>query len=234
MLTLNEQRLEYVCTYKYLGVCIDNKLSFKQHVNQIIRNVSHKVYTLSKIRDRLTDKAAADVLKVMILPIIDYGDVFYLSASSQLLNRLRVLLNKAMRIVAKTGGRENTDAIAKRLNIQPLEDRRLCHLLQLARWMSLTGKCPDTRSLSTRSHAEMRKNMGVEAPKKSLFLKSYVYRACNHWNDLPTNLHLITDDDTFQRAIRTYVDQRRAGISASEKGISASEKGSENENRGMK
>lgn len=66
-------------------------LLFKHHVNLIIRNVSHKVYTLSKIRDKLTDKAAADVLKVMIRPMIDYGDVFYLSAPTQLLNKLRVV-----------------------------------------------------------------------------------------------------------------------------------------------
>lgn len=70
--------------------------------------------------------------------------------------------------------------------------------------------------LSTRSRAEKRKNMWVEAPKKSLFLKSFVYRACDHWNVLPTDLQLFTDDNAFKRAVRNYVDQRRAELSESE------------------
>lgn len=190
-------------------MCIDNNLSFKHHVKQIIRNVSHKVYILSKIRDKLTDKAAADVLKVMILPLLDYRDVFYPSASGQLLNKLRVLMNKALRIVAKVGCRENTDAIAKRLGMQTLEDRRLCHLLQLARWMSLTGKCVDHRKFNTRSHADLRRNMWVEAPRKSLFHISFVYKACEQWNGLPTEIQQIIEEGTYKRTIRNFIKQKR-------------------------
>ena len=34
----------------------------------------------------------------MLLPVIDYGDVKYLSACKRDLNKLQVLLNKALRI----------------------------------------------------------------------------------------------------------------------------------------
>lgn len=60
-----------------LGVLLDVQLNFKKHVNHIIRSVAHKVYTLGKIRRKLTKKAATDIYKTMILPIMDYGDVFY-------------------------------------------------------------------------------------------------------------------------------------------------------------
>lgn len=155
-LMLDEQRLEYVSSYKYLGICLDNSLSFKQHVKLIIRNVSHKIYILAKIRDKLTEKAAADVLKVMILPLFDYGDIIYLATSGQLLNKLRILLNRAIRVVGRLKNRDNTDETAARLGIQSLEKRRLCHLLHHARWMASTGKCKDNRNIRTRSHAEHR------------------------------------------------------------------------------
>lgn len=47
-LLMNGVELENVTSYKYLGVILDVNLNFKQHVNQIIRNVSHKIFVLGE------------------------------------------------------------------------------------------------------------------------------------------------------------------------------------------
>lgn len=73
-ITMNNVPLEQVSVYKYLGVHIDSALNFKMHIKGVIKNVSHKVHMLGKIRPKLSEKAAIMVFKGMILPLFDNGD----------------------------------------------------------------------------------------------------------------------------------------------------------------
>ena len=47
-LTLHGQPLDYVTSYKYLGVTLDSTLNFNKHINSVIQSVAHKIYMLSK------------------------------------------------------------------------------------------------------------------------------------------------------------------------------------------
>lgn len=92
-------KLEQVKTYKYLGVTIDKDLNFKQHLKQVIKNCAQKIYVLGKIRNKLTQRAVVDIYKTMIIPLLDYGDIFYDSGSKSLLNKLDSLERRAVRLI---------------------------------------------------------------------------------------------------------------------------------------
>ena len=51
----------------YLGVCIDHKLTFQNHLNKCIQRANPKLYVVSKIRMLLNNKAALSIFKTMIL-----------------------------------------------------------------------------------------------------------------------------------------------------------------------
>ena len=74
--------IDYVFQYKYLGIIIDEILSFRAHLNNTIRLVAHKVSLLSKVRCYITEEAAIKIYKTMILPYLDYGDIFYMNSNS--------------------------------------------------------------------------------------------------------------------------------------------------------
>lgn len=57
-ISLDKQRLTFVNEYKYLGVIVDNTLTFKPHVNYINRIATSRLYILSKIRRSLGFKHA--------------------------------------------------------------------------------------------------------------------------------------------------------------------------------
>ena len=58
--------LENVCSYKYLGVDVDNLLSF----NKFIENI--RLYNFAKIRQFLTESIACQIFKQTILPLFEY------------------------------------------------------------------------------------------------------------------------------------------------------------------
>ena len=74
---LQNERLAVVDSYRYLGVILDSTLLFEHHLKSLNKNVSHKLYLLTKIRRFLTPLAAERVYKAMLLPYFDYVDIFY-------------------------------------------------------------------------------------------------------------------------------------------------------------
>lgn len=76
--------LHYVDSYKYLGFLIDSRLRFDGMLNALISTVSYKLYSLSRLRPMLTQKAALAVYKSKILTL-DYSTVFQYSARVRLL-----------------------------------------------------------------------------------------------------------------------------------------------------
>ena len=46
---LNGINLEYADSFKYLGVVVDEKLTFKNHYNELLKNVSRKVQYFGRV-----------------------------------------------------------------------------------------------------------------------------------------------------------------------------------------
>lgn len=202
ILYMGDCQLENVEVYKYLGVYLDNKLEFKYHINSLIKRIAHKLYILYRIRRKITQKAAMDIVKMMIIPIMDIGDVFYSSASKLMLNKLRVLQNRVIRLALGLKPRENVDELQKSNNILPTGKRRALHIYQTAKWLADSNEYQDDRQLSTRSHAIGRRPLRVEKPQKTIYQKSFIYQASVLWNNLDTELHKEEKNNIFTNIVR--------------------------------
>ena len=67
---VNGVKLEFVKSFSYLGITIDTKLQFNEHIKNATRNAGHKVYMLSRIRHCINKKTALAIFKSMILPYL--------------------------------------------------------------------------------------------------------------------------------------------------------------------
>ena len=95
--TINRQPVQYVNSYLYLGIDINEHLTFKKYFSTLFKNVSHKLYILRKVRPMLNKKASIDIVKTMICSIIDYGNMFIRFCNLQDLSDLQVMQNSALR-----------------------------------------------------------------------------------------------------------------------------------------
>jgi hypothetical protein len=66
LLTLDGEQIEVVQSMKYLGVQIDNKLAFKEHLNLIVKKISRKTNFLGRISRKLTALTKAMIYKSII------------------------------------------------------------------------------------------------------------------------------------------------------------------------
>ena len=85
--TGNEKSVE-VATHKVLGITIDNNVSWTNHVNELTKRVSQKLYKLAKIKHFLNAHARKLFFHAHIQPVIDYASTLWDSASANTLKPL--------------------------------------------------------------------------------------------------------------------------------------------------
>ena len=130
-IAVGQTKLVRANSYTYLGITLDEQLNYETHVNQVIKRVSDKLYQLPKIRYFLNTKAALLVYKNMILPIIEYGDVFAVSATGESREKVQKLQNKGLKVALGRDRLYSTKILHKEAKLQKLKWHRKQHLGQL-------------------------------------------------------------------------------------------------------
>ena len=69
-LRLYDKDVHIVTQYNYLGVILDSEMTLRPFINYVKKIVSHKMFTLGKIRKCLTEHASIMIYTLTILPYI--------------------------------------------------------------------------------------------------------------------------------------------------------------------
>ena len=62
---------------KHLGMSLDSKLDFKEHMQNVLNKVSKTVGLLCKLQNILPILPLITIYKSFIRPHLDYGDIIY-------------------------------------------------------------------------------------------------------------------------------------------------------------
>ena len=185
--------LDRIRLFKYLGMILDEILSFTEHINHLHKKLSGRLGILRKVRPFLNIKTRLLLYQGLISSHFDYGDIIYCTASNENLRRLQVLQNAACQIILY---RDITSSIFKMhvdLDILPLDVRHHIWLVNecykavnfekyslqdffvpVAR---VTGPC--TRAISNVKYV-------VPHCKTDSGKKSFASRGPKLWNTVPT------------------------------------------------
>ena len=98
VLSLNNQILDRVCSYRYLGFALDEHLSFNKHITDMKQPITHKLYLMSKMRKYIIVEASINIFKTMVSSLIEYGEIIYNGTSQKNLNDIEKLFYEGLRI----------------------------------------------------------------------------------------------------------------------------------------
>ena len=190
--TLDGSDLEYVDNYKYLGVWLD---SFQTHIKHLQSKVKSRIGFLFCNKASFTH-AKHTLVKLTILPILDFGVVIYRIASNTLLNKLDAVYHSAIRFVTKAPYTTHHCDLYALVGWPSLHTCRQTHWLQVI-YKSLLGKAsPYLSSLVTIATptCSMRysRYIALVIPKANTYFgrRSLQFSAANVWNELQKSLEL--------------------------------------------
>ena len=194
--TLDDSDLEYVDNFQYLGVWLDCKLSFQTHIKHLQSKIESRIGFLFRNKASFTHPAKHTLVKLTILPILDFGDVIYKIASNTLPSKLDAIYHSAIRFVTKAPYTTHHCDLYALIGWTPLHIRRQTHWLQVI-YKSLIGIAPPylsslvTITTPTRSTRSSRYSSLVIPKASTPFGRlSFQFSAASDWNELQKSLKL--------------------------------------------
>ena len=200
--------LSVVTSYKYLGVTLDSQLNYNKHVQNTIGRVSQKLKQLRCMRYFLDVRAATLVYKNMILPIMEYGDIFLVGTTVENRKKLQTLQNKSLRCALLSDQDESVNELHKRARLQKLKIRREQHLLSHMYDLAIAGKhVKKPKSVGVKTRSQNKRMLKLGKPNTEKYKKSLAYAGPQKWNALPEQYHHVKSRSLFNNRIKRLVEK---------------------------
>ena len=106
---------------KYLGVMLDNNLSWNAHVDHLQRKTNRVVTMLRRLRYTVPSCVIQNIYTAIVLPSMDYGDVVWSGCTKTIAKKLEVVQNNAARAILGAPYRSSATALRTQLGCVTLE-----------------------------------------------------------------------------------------------------------------
>jgi len=118
VIKIDGSNIEFVNEFNYLGIILDQTLSWKSHIAKISLKVSKVVGIMCRMKNLLSQEILLTLYNSLCLPYFIYGILCWKSK----INNLVKLQKRAIRVVVNAKYNAHTEPIFKRLNSLKLSD----------------------------------------------------------------------------------------------------------------
>ena len=199
--------LKRVVKFSYLGVGLDENLSWKDHVEYVSSKVSRRLGLLSRIRSCLTLEASKQVYTSLLHPLFDYADVAWQGISEGCCKELHRLQNRAARIILRKNTSNDTFCVLNWLNLASRGKMHKCILV----FKCLNNLVPKyltqyfTRNADLHDHAIRRNNdLHPPKPKRNMSKRTFKYAGAIYFNSLPNYVKSASSVNSFKKMLTEY------------------------------
>ena len=205
-LKIRDKELDRINSYKYLGVIINESLSWADHIEYVQGKVSQRLGLLQRIKCLLPRETRELFVKTMILPILDYADVVWGDKSNvTLMGNIQLLQNKAAKLILDRPKHSSATEALTQLGWDTMAIRRRFHRLFLVHkglnglidWNFNFNHFRNIHSYNTRFN----NNICKPRSRHSWGQHRFICHAIDDWNTLPKDIQNISDFFTFKRCV---------------------------------
>ena len=175
-----------------------------------ISNVALKLKQFRRMRPFLSTKAATMVYKNMLLPMIEYGDIFVTSATLEQRRKLQVIQNKGLRCALGRGTEAHVDDLHEEAKSWKLKHRREMHVYNLMFDKSkVESNLRAVRRVGAVTRSSAKKLVKIARPRTEKFKKCLCYKGPKKWNSLPVDVQTLISKKEYKTKISALIDAKR-------------------------
>ena len=186
---------------KYLGVHLDNKLSFKDHIKYINGKISRHTGILYKIRDNLPLKTRLNYYYAFIYPYLSYNIIIWGSAYPTHLLPLITQHKRTIRTITNSAYRDHTSPLFRRLKLLKLQDIYYFHL------GSYMFRARARGEYATQTNIQTRNINDAQSTRHRITTTQHAvsYAGPKFWNSLDPNLRSINSYMRFRKSLKEHL-----------------------------
>ena len=212
---IGNHKLPQCNSIKYLGVDIDNVLSWNLQTDSISKKLVFIISRLSRLKPVLPSQTLMYIYSSIIQPKIDYAISIWGYTTAHNINKVQRLQNRAARILTGNFDYVNTRGIdlVNNLGLMNVTQRRDYFML-IMMFKSIHGLVPDyicdeitmQRDITVRTtRSTVNNNVHVPHIILECCKNAFAYRGPVLWNALPENIKKCETLNCFKKCVKLHV-----------------------------
>lgn len=209
-ITINDFNLQRVSVIKYLGLHVDENLSWSEHVSNIRQKVMPMIPIMFRCRGYLSDKSKNIVYNAFFLSHFRYLLPVWGMCGSTIYNKMQVLQNKILKVIYGYDRRAHTNALYGELNVWKLDkllEFEQCKLIY--KIINKQQKCNTKIVFSNEVHeyeTRAQNNIYQIYTRSDIGLRNPIVSASRTYNRLPQCNKSINNFNLFVTKLRHHLD----------------------------
>lgn len=193
--------LEQVESIKYLGLWVDSRLTWKEHLQYLKSKLVKYIRIFYMLRIVCNKQLMRSIYFAFINSKIEYGIEVWGGAYYTTVKPVAILQKAFIRIMLGRNKTDSTSPLFKELKILPIRNLYIFKVLQIFFKTCGTNRLKGLKYITLRNKS----NVLVPKPKLTIFKKFYLYLAPTFFNLLPEQLKECSDSKVFKKILRNYI-----------------------------
>jgi retron-type reverse transcriptase len=212
---IDNERLEQVESYKYLGLWMDSTLSWKHHLQKLCNKVKQRIGIIRRIRHLIDEDLCLILYNALILPLFDYCDVVYGNCCVTEIVKLQRLQNRAAKIILQVPFDTCTHYVLSQLKWFYLTERLFYHrCVFMFKCFNEVSPAYLARTFSVNTHnhntrSSRRRDLQIPKFKTSSGQRSLAYQGVKDWNSLSIATRSSSTLQTFKSRLKCEILSKR-------------------------
>ena len=216
VLKIANHEIERVSSCKYLGIYVDENLSWKEHIEYVYKKLIKFTALFYKARQLLPFSCLQMLYFAFVYPHLVYAVEVYANTYKSYLHKLQVLNNKIIRILLNRNIWTRVAILYNALNTLPITDLHEMRLLIFVhKCLYQTELLPSifhgyfvTTSNVHAYHTRRERNLFLPLCKRAFGQRMSIYRGSIMWNRLPVSLKNCISNVAFTKKLKSYLLNR--------------------------
>ena len=213
---MNEHSLNRVDTHTHLGVTLNSKITWHDHVKRVTEKAYRVINMIKRIRHLVPRSTLENLYKTLVRPILEYGNIIYTNLSQALNKKLEDCQRSAT--VLCTGALQITsyNLLLTELGWDSLLNRRKYYRLVLMYKIQndlapsyLRNILPPIRARRSNYNLRNASNFTIPVTRTKKFSESYIPLTIKDWNVLPQLLRDCTTLVSFKGKLKHYLQFKK-------------------------
>ena len=215
---IDNRMINQVSETKFLGIYIDENLSWKSHIQNITKKVARATGILYKVRRILDTNTLRNLYFTFVYPYLTYCVHVWGNACKTYLTKLGKLQDKIMRIITYSTYKAHSDPLYNALKLLKIKD---IHKLSIGIFMFkyINSELPDIfismfryRHQVYNYNTRQSHHLHLKKFKTNLGLKSVKYYGASLWNSIHDDFVQLQTTNSFKRKYKDFLLNNETGV----------------------
>lgn len=208
---IDGEKIEQVKEFKYLGIIIDEHLTFSKHAEYVTSKIARKVNVLGRMRKTLSQWSKTTLYKTLIMPHFNYCPTILLLLNESEIETMQKRQNQALRIILDTSRYANIKSMLNTIGIlsvrQSIYLNTLIFIFKMIHGLLPRHLLENCVSVRTIHNYETRNadNFYIRTVPRTSDQKNLFHKGLKLYNELPNNVKDCQNLQQFRKNCLKHV-----------------------------